>query len=207
MKTAKIFYFSESMLEACPFQQFQKWYLDALQVQEISYPHAFTLSTLNSRGYPEGRVVLLKDFSDKGLVFYTNSLSNKGRSLCVYPKAGASFYWDPLGRQVRILGAVEKVSDEEADAYYETRSVESRIGAWASDQSFPISNREELLQKIESLRLRFEREELRRPPHWTGYRIKPIEFEYWLFGNDRIHDRFVYSRSTLGGWTINRLQP
>lgn len=194
-------------LDPDPWIQFDRWYAEALSCNEISYPHAFTLSTLNSQGYPEGRIVLMKDRSDESITFYTNLNSNKGKSLKGYPRAGASFYWDPLGRQIRIFGSVSSVCTEEADIYYASRGRESRIGAWASSQSEMIPSRNALEKKVEFYRVKFEGKEVPRPPHWSGFKIQCESMEFWQFGEARLHDRFVYSRKGDGSWRIDRLQP
>jgi pyridoxamine 5'-phosphate oxidase len=202
-----LFTFSKEDLHSDPWIQFDRWYLDALSCNEISYPHAFTLSTLNAKGYPEGRIVLMKDRSDESITFYTNLDSNKGKSLKAYPRAGASFYWDPLGRQIRLYGSVSYVSKEEADTYYASRSRESRIGAWASSQSEIIDSRNALEEKVQYYKARFEGKEVTRPPHWSGFKIRCETMEFWQFGEARLHDRFVYSRKGDLSWRIDRLQP
>lgn len=210
VKSAKLKEFDFNQIKSDPIKQFEEWYEDALKFEEITYPHAFTLSTISPRGYPEGRVVLMKEYSDKGFVFYTNTYSTKGKSLFLQPRAGASFYWDPLGRQVRIIGDVVKVSDQEADEYYASRSRESQIGAWASEQSQEISSRAELLSRIDDLKERFEGMKIPRPEYWSGYRIVPIKFEFWTFGNNRVHSRFCYEMSdkySRRKWRRYLLQP
>lgn len=207
VKSAKIQEFSERSLNSCPYKQFHLWYLDAQNTEEISYPHAFTLSTLSQMGYPEGRIVLMKDFSEEGFVFYTNKLSQKGMSIKIYNKVGANFYWDSLGRQVRFYGKVYDLPEEEADSYFYSRSRESQLSAWASNQSQEIESRAHLVSNFEKFSLKFEGENVKRPPHWGGYLIKPEEFEFWTFGNNRLHDRFNYERKSGGFWHIRRLQP
>lgn len=199
--------FDIDQLKQDPWDQFDIWYKDALACNEISYPHAFTLSTLSADGYPEGRVVLMKEKLDSSIVFYTNFLSNKGKSLLAYPRAGASFYWDPLGRQVRMYGSVVPVEGEDADLYFASRSRNSQIGAWASSQSEEISSREDLYEKVRSYEKRFEGGEIPRPPHWSGFILCPLKIEFWQFGESRLHDRFQYALTRDGVWKVSRLQP
>ncbi len=194
-------------LDKDPWVQFNVWYQDAVACNEISYPHAFTLSTLNPEGFPEGRIVLMKEVKEDSLIFYTNFLSNKGKSISVYPRVGASFYWDPLGRQLRMYGVVKAVSDFEADEYFNSRSRESKIGAWASSQSEYISSRAELEKKVVFYAEKFKNTEIPRPPYWSGFQIFPEKIEFWQFGEARLHDRFQYVVRKSGAWTCERLQP
>lgn len=189
-----------------PWSQFDLWYADAMSCNEISYPHAFTLSTLNYFGYPEGRVVLMKERGESYIVFYTNFLSNKGKSISRYPRAGASFYWDPLGRQVRLYGNVKPVEKNEADEYFHSRSRESQIGAWASSQSEEICSRAQLEGKVKFFEEKFKDSDIPRPAYWSGFKIYPISFEFWQFGEARLHNRFKYElKNSL--WIRARLQP
>lgn len=189
-----------------PVQQFSLWYSDALAFSAEAFPNAVCLSTLDEAGFPDGRIVLLKDFDSRGFVFYTNTNSRKGRALRALPRASLTFYWDALGRQVRIQGKVELVDDATADAYFHSRPRGSRIGAWASAQSQPLENLEELERRIKSYESSYSGKEIPRPAHWTGIRVIPTRFEFWQLGDYRVHDRFEYSNSA-DGWTLQRLNP
>ena len=190
-----------------PIEQFGRWFADAVAAPEIVYAEAVCLSTLGPGGTPEGRMVLLKGFDERGFVFYTNLESGKGRSLAAHPKAGMTFYWQPLGRQVRIRGAVEPVSPAEADAYFASRPRGSRIGAWASDQSRDLAGRAALEDRLQAVEQRFAGDDVPRPPHWSGFRIVPEAIEFWQEGRFRLHDRFVYQIDGTGAWALRRLYP
>jgi pyridoxamine 5'-phosphate oxidase len=190
-----------------PYIQFQQWYDQASKTDTIKDKDACLLSTINEQGYPEGRVILLKGLSPEGFVFYTNSHSNKGKSLAATPKASLTFYWDDLGYQVRVVGDVSSVTPQEADAYFATRSRISQLGAWASQQSDPLKNREWLLNEVKKYETKFEGQPVPRPPHWIGYRISPKTIEFWIDGAYRLHDRFVYTYQSNGTWTKVQLNP
>ena len=190
-----------------PVEQFALWFAAAEAERAIVFAEAVCLSTLNPDGTPEGRMVLMKGFDEEGFVFYTNLESAKARSLAAHPRAGMTFYWQPLGRQVRIRGAVEPVSPEEADAYFASRPRGSRIGAWASDQSRELESRAALEGRVRSLEDRFAHQGVPRPPHWSGFRIVAEAIEFWQEGSSRLHDRFAYERKGAGGWTLRRLYP
>ena len=190
-----------------PVEQFGRWFAAAEAESAIVFAEAVCLSTLNPDGTPEGRMVLMKGFDGEGFVFYTNLESAKARSLAAHPRAGMTFYWQPLGRQVRIRGAVEPVSPEEADAYFASRPRGSRIGAWASDQSMELESRAALEGRVRSLEDRFAHRGVHRPPNWSGFRIVPEAIEFWQEGSSRLHDRFAYERDGAGGWTLRRLYP
>lgn len=194
-------------LAADPIEQFARWFADAEAHPGIVFAEAVCLSTLGPNETPEGRMVLLKHFDERGFVFYTNLESSKGRSLAAHPRAGMTFYWQPLDRQVRIRGAVEPVSREEADAYFATRARGSRIGAWASDQSRDLENRAALEARLRAAEERFAAADVPRPPHWSGYRIVPVAIEFWQEGASRLHDRFAYERDEAGTWVRRRLYP
>lgn len=194
-------------LDADPVAQFGKWYRDAREGTDLSLPGACCLSTVGEDGYPEGRMVLLKGFDERGFVFYTNLKSAKAASLERRPRAALTFYWEPLRRQVRIQGDVESVAAEEADAYFDTRPRGSQIGAWASDQSSTVEDRRSLDRRFREVRERFESSEsVPRPPFWGGFRIRPRTVEFWQEAPDRMHDRFRYERAD-GEWRIVRLWP
>jgi pyridoxamine 5'-phosphate oxidase len=169
-------------------------------------PTAMILATSDGQGLVTCRTVLLKALDEDGFVFFTNTHSLKGRQLATCPRAAATFLWKASGVQVQLVGSVSQVSDEAADAYFETRDRGSQIGAWASRQSEPLASREVLLQRVRELERRYEGREVPRPPHWTGYTLSPESVEFWTQREFRLHDRFLY---TLGddGWTRTRLNP
>ena len=190
-----------------PLEEFACWFAAAEADPGIVFAEAVCLSTLGPEATPEGRMVLLKHFDARGFVFYTNLDSAKGRALAAHPRAGMTFYWQPLGRQVRIRGPVEPVSVGEADAYFASRPRESRIGAWASDQSRELESRAALVARVGELEARFAGGDVPRPRNWSGFRIVPEAIEFWQEGRARLHDRFVYERDGVGGWTRRRLYP
>ncbi|WP_025770336.1 pyridoxamine 5'-phosphate oxidase [Thioalkalivibrio sp. HK1] len=176
----------------------------------LNEPSAMTLSTVDADGCPSARVVLLKGFDERGFVFYTNTLSRKGRALSADPRAALCFFWDPLMEQVRIEGTVDTVSDATADAYWQSRHPDSRIGAWASKQSEPLESRRALEDRIEAFATRFEEEgDIPRPAHWSGYRLLPDRIEFWRSLPNRLHERVLYRRDATapGGWSMGLLNP
>lgn len=194
----------ESDVAADPFKQFARWFDDALRA-ELHLPNAMTLATANAAGRPSARVVLLKGVDADGFVFYTNYESRKARELAVNPYASLVFLWTPMERQVRIEGAVEKVSDKESDEYYDSRPLGARLGAWASPQSMPLPSRLTLASKVAAIMLRYGTAPPR-PPHWGGYRVRPDAIEFWQGRPDRLHDRLLYVKHD-SGWKIERLAP
>lgn len=189
-----------------PFELLRRWIGEAT-VTEPTDPNAMSLATVGQDGCPNVRIVLLKEIEDNGLVFYTNFGSAKGGELDEAGKAAVGIHWKSLARQVRARGLVERVPDALADAYYQSRPLESRIGAWASHQSAPLSSRQELEDRIASMRT-LHGDHPERPPHWGGYRITPLQFEFWANGAFRLHDRFIWKRSDpLAAWSITRLSP
>jgi pyridoxamine 5'-phosphate oxidase len=190
---------------ADPVAWLREWLREAEQL-DLPNPNAMALSTVDPEGLPSVRTVLLKDIDDQGAVFYTNRQSRKGRALAANPRAMLLFFWDQLGRQVRIEGAVSETSDEESDAYFATRPRLSQIGAWASRQSEPASNRAELDAAVAEIEKRFEGKDVPRPPHWGGYRVQLETFEFWQGHPFRLHDRVVYTRKN-GDWSVQRLYP
>ena len=175
-----------------PFKLFQEWF-DLAKKKELNDPNALALATSDKEGNPNVRMVLLKDFNDKGFVFYTNLNSPKSEALLNNPKASMCFHWKSLLRQIRIFGTIESVSDEEANEYYNSRKYGSRIGAWASKQSKILKNREELLLSIEKYKAKFpDSDQVPRPEYWSGWRLTPKEIEFWLDGENRIHERLKY---------------
>ena len=192
-------------VESDPFSQLQKWLDEALHAEALEST-AMTLSTSNKDGRVTSRTVLLKELKNEGLVFYTNYNSIKGHHLKENPFASALFYWPELERQVRVEGTTEKVSAEESDRYFESRPVASRIGTWASDQSTEIPDREYLEQKQQEYSEYFRDKKIERPPHWGGYIIKPVRFEFWQGRENRLHDRIEYSLEDQK-WVLRRLAP
>ena len=187
-----------------PFKQFDRWFHDALQA-ELPLPNAMTLATATATGRPSARAVLLKGVDAGGFVFYTNYASRKGRELAANPHAALVFVWHELERQVRIEGAIEKVSAEESDAYFDSRPLGSRLGAWASPQSMVLPSRLALAAKVAAIVLRYGKHPPR-PPHWGGYRVLPEAIEFWQGRKNRLHDRLLYTKQA-GGWKIERLAP
>lgn len=189
-----------------PLHLFQAWLAEAHE-SEPNDPTAMTVATAGPDGMPNARMVLLKDADDRGFVFYTNTESAKGTELDTNPQAALVFHWKSLRRQVRVLGAVERVSDAEADAYFATRARGSQIGAWASDQSRPLDGRFELEKRVAKFAAKFGVGTVKRPPHWTGYRVIPREIEFWQDKPFRLHERVVYTRGDDGNWTTGRIFP
>lgn len=193
-------------LDADPFKQFKTWFDQALEAQ-LPEPNAMTLATATIDGKPSARMVLLKDFSDRGFVFYTNYQSHKGQELNTNPQAALVFWWAQLERQVRIEGNVELVSPAESDEYFYSRPVNSQLGAWVSNQSQVIDSREVLEQRQEQLTVQYEQQTIPRPPHWGGFRVVPTEIEFWQGRPSRLHDRLVYRLQVDNSWLIERLSP
>jgi len=189
-----------------PFKLFDEWFTEA-RASELNDAEAMALATADALGQPSVRMVLLKGHGPDGFVFYTNEQSAKGDQLAADPQAGLLFHWKSLRRQIRIEGVVERVSDAEADAYFASRGRESQLGAWASDQSRPLDNREHFEARFEKMKQRFGGQDVPRPPHWGGYRIVPETIEFWQGRANRLHDRFRYTRQSDGSWTLERLAP
>ena len=190
-----------------PFKLFEKWFEEAKK-KEINDPNALSLATANEKGIPSVRMVLLKAFDKTGFVFYTNLNSQKGEELRNNPNASMCFHWKSLLRQVRIVGALKQVDSKTADDYYSSRGYESRIGAWASNQSSVLKNREDLLQSIEDFKKKFnDKKNVPRPPHWSGWNLKPTSIEFWLDGDNRIHERLKYTHQESNIWTKSLLSP
>lgn len=195
----------ESDVDADPFKQFHAWLQEAIEAQ-VPEPTAMTLATAGASGRPAARIMLLKALDDRGFVFYTNYASRKGAELEARPAAALTFFWKELERQVRIEGAVEKVSAAESDEYFASRPLGSRIGAWASTQSATIESRQWLEARVRAAEAQHG-ESPPRPPHWGGYRVIPDWLEFWQGRQSRLHDRIAYARGAGGAWQVSRLSP
>ena len=188
-----------------PFDLFHAWY-DEARDSSLSFPNAMSLSTVRHDGSPASRMVLLSSFDRRGFVFHTNYESAKGAEIAALPRAALLFWWEPLNRQVRIEGTVERTGPEESDAYFAKRPPGSRIGAWASDQSRPLPARDTLEARFREIEARHRDVPVPRPPYWGGYRLVPSAFEFWTGREDRLHDRVRYERAP-DGWVQVRLYP
>ena len=189
-----------------PIDQFRKWFEEALAAN-LHEPNAMTLATASSDGRPSARVVLLKGFDERGLVFYTNYEGRKARDLEENPYCALIFYWGELERQVRVEGSVSRVSGEESDEYYRSRPRGSQLSAWTSEQSRPVAGRDALEERLRRLEDEYEKRDVPRPPFWGGYRVEPEAIEFWQGRENRLHDRLLYRCSGDGRWSIKRLQP
>jgi pyridoxamine 5'-phosphate oxidase len=193
-------------MAADPLDLFNDWFARA-RASEPNDPEAMALATADAAGNPSVRMVLLKGHGPDGFVFYTNEGSSKGRELKENPSAALLFHWKSLRRQVRVEGHVERVSDEQADAYFATRSRDSQLGAWASDQSRPLENRDRFEARYEEMKRRFEGKSVDRPPHWGGFRVIPRSFEFWEDRPHRLHERRIFLAQGDGNWTEGLLYP
>ena len=196
---------SETASHADPLRQFDQWLNEAIK-GEVPEPNAMTVATVGADLRPTTRVVLIKGYDERGIVWYTNYNSQKGRQLAGNPYAALQFHWVELERVVRIEGIVEKVSDEESDAYFHSRPLDSRIGAWASPQSEVIESRTVLVTNAAKYGAQFLLNPPR-PPHWGGYRLKPDTWQFWQGRKSRLHDRLRYTLQADGGWLRERLAP
>ncbi len=189
-----------------PLRQFERWYREANEA-DAELPEAMALATATGDGRPSVRMVLLKGFDRRGFVFFSGYASRKARELRESPRAALLFYWHPLGRQVRIEGEVAPVSPDESAAYFTTRPRPSQLAAWASPQSEPIPGRDALEAAVREVAARFDGLDVPLPDHWGGYRLDPRAYEFWQHREDRLHDRFRYTRDAGGGWARERLAP
>lgn len=188
-----------------PFALFDAWYREA-RTTEPNDSSAMALATVGADGQPSLRMVLLKGYGAEGFTFYTNRESRKAGELEATPRAALLFHWKSLRRQIRIEGAVSRVSDAESDAYFASRSRDSQLGAWASDQSRPLADRATFEDRYEAMRARFDGGDVPRPPHWGGYRVVPEHIEFWIDREHRLHERRVFTRAG-DGWTVGMLYP
>ncbi|MDO8991166.1 MAG: pyridoxamine 5'-phosphate oxidase [Sideroxyarcus sp.] len=195
----------ETHVQADPMGQFHQWFDEAVQLK-LTEPNAMTLATAGADGRPSTRVLLLKGADERGLVWFTNYASRKGRDLAANPFAAIQFFWGPLERVVRVEGRVEKVAESESDEYYRSRPLGSRIGAWASPQSEVIPSREALETAWADQQVRLG-DDPPRPDHWGGYRLVPDRWEFWQGRTSRLHDRLIFELNPSGQWVLRRLAP
>jgi len=189
-----------------PIAQFRVWF-DAALAAGLTEPNAMTLSTVTPEGKPSARIVLLKGVDERGFSFFTNYESRKGHELAANPHAALTFLWKEMERQVRVEGTVTKVSPEESEAYFHSRPRNSRLGAWGSNQSEVIANREVLEKNMAEFQARYPGENVPLPPNWGGYMVKPMAIEFWQGQRSRLHDRLVYRRQPDDSWLLERLAP
>ena len=190
-----------------PFELFKEWF-EVAKKKEINDPNALALGTASKEGVPSVRMVLLKGFDKDGFIFYTNLKSQKSKELKENPNATMCFHWKSLLRQIRIVGKLNQVDDKTADDYYSTRAYESRIGAWASKQSSILKSRDELLNNLENFKKKYsDKDNVPRPDHWSGWNLKPSSIEFWLDGDNRIHERLKYTLDNNNNWEKSLLSP
>ena len=190
-----------------PFELFKEWF-EVAKKKEINDPNALALGTASKDGVPSVRMVLLKGFDKDGFIFYTNLKSQKSKELKENPNATMCFHWKSLLRQIRIVGKLNQVDDKTADDYYSTRAYESRIGAWASKQSSILKSRDELLNNLENFKKKYsDKDKVPRPDHWSGWNLKPSSIEFWLDGDNRIHERLKYTLDNNNNWEKSLLCP
>jgi len=197
---------SEKEADANAIKQFEKWWNEAVD-SKIDEVNAMTLATASIDGLPSARIVLLKEFNEKGFVFFTNYESYKAQQLAENPKACLVFFWKELERQVRITGLIQKINSADSDTYFHSRPESSRIGAWSSPQSRVIESRHWLDEKFNELVNKMEGTDIKRPPYWGGYIVKPVVIEFWQGRPSRLHDRIQYTLDDNGEWKIERLAP
>jgi pyridoxamine 5'-phosphate oxidase len=186
--------------------QFRRWF-DAALAAGVPEANAMVLATAGASGRPSARIVLLKDFDQRGFVFFTNYRSRKSAEIEAAPRVALVFFWREEQRQVRIEGVATRTATEESDAYFSSRPRGSQLGAWASPQSRPLASRAELVARVAAARERWKGQPVPRPPHWGGYRVAPVSIEFWQSRTDRLHDRVLYRRTRSGTWTVRRLAP
>jgi pyridoxamine 5'-phosphate oxidase len=196
---------SEIRITKNPFIQFENWMNDALKAR-VNEPTAMSVATHGVDGFPDSRIVLLKDFNENGFTFFTNYISNKGNSITKNPAIGLHFFWPELERQIRISGFAEKTSDEISDRYFYSRPVLSQIAAIVSSQSSKIPSREYLDSLFEAFKEKYNSENIKRPENWGGYLVKPVKFEFWQGRESRLHDRILFEKNEEF-WLISRLAP
>ena len=196
---------SEINIAQNPFSQFEIWMNEALKAR-VNEPTAMSVATLGIDGFPDSRIVLLKDFNENGVTFFTNYTSNKGKSIAKNPVVGLHFFWPELERQIRISGFAEKTSDSISDKYFYSRPVLSQIAAIVSTQSSKIASREYLDYQFKTFKETYNSENIKRPENWGGYLVKPVKFEFWQGRESRLHDRILYEKEN-GNWLISRLAP
>ena len=196
---------SEINIAQNPFSQFEIWMNEALKAR-VNEPTAMSVATLGIDGFPDSRIVLLKDFDENCFTFFTNYTSNKGKSIAKNPVVGLHFFWSELERQIRISGFAEKTSNSISDKYFYSRPVLSQIAAIVSTQSSKIDSREYLDSQFKTLKEKYNSENIKRPENWGGYLVKPVKFEFWQGRESRLHDRILYEKEN-GNWLISRLAP
>jgi pyridoxamine 5'-phosphate oxidase len=198
---------SKSDFSENPLELFQKWFYEVEEFGGNTEVNAMTLSTIGLDGGPKSRIVLLKKFTWEGFIFFTNYLSDKGRSIAENPNVCLSFFWENMERQVIIQGQAEKISENLSDGYFESRPEGSKLSAWVSEQSAQVPNRSFLDEKLSTLKAKFKNKEIPRPEHWGGYLVKPIRMEFWQGQPDRLHDRICCTLQENFEWKIERLAP
>ena len=190
-----------------PFDSFNDWY-EAAEKTEPSYPNAMTVASVSEDGRPSARITLLKEWNEEGYVFYTNFESRKGQEILKNKHVALCFYWKSLKKQIRIEGIAKHVSEEQAQAYFNSRPRMSRLGAWASEQSRPLNSRDTLEERVATFEEKFKgREFFQKPPHWSGFRVIPESFEFWEEIDFRLHNRFLFTQDESGQWQSQRLYP
>ncbi len=197
---------NEKLVKKNPFSQFNVWMQNALDAK-VNEPTAMTLSTADKKGKVDSRIVLLRDLDKNGFNFFTNYKSAKAHEMKENKKVALNFFWPELQRQVRIRGVIEKLPEKNSEAYFNSRPRESQIGAWTSHQSEVLSSRQELEDRFVELSAEFEGEKVPRPKHWGGYRVKPLEIEFWQGRPSRLHDRLLFTKARSGKWKLDRLNP
>ncbi len=196
----------EEDVKANPLEQFNLWWQQVIAAQIIE-PNAMVVSTVDATGMPHNRVVLLKDVTNTGFVFFTNYNSAKGQQIVHNPKVAVCFFWKELERQVRITGSISKISEQDSIAYFNSRPIGSQLGAWASEQSTIINSREFLDNAYANIEDKFIGKPINKPPFWGGYNVVPITMEFWQGRTSRLHDRLLYTLQTNGDWQVERLSP